>query len=232
VYQQQKPIRPLILAGHSLGEYSALVCADSLDFLDAVHLVAERGRLMQSAVPEGMGAMAAILGLSDENVCKVCDEVTTLAEGVQAANYNSIGQVVISGHVSAVKRAIEKAKDCGAKRAILLPVSVPSHCALMKPASEEFEKVLTSISFKTPSIPVIHNVDVARHDNPQDIRRVLAMQLYSPVRWVETIQSIAAIEDINCILECGPGTVLSNLNKRIVPALSCVSMSSGEALCH
>lgn len=241
LFQSQRPI-PKMLAGHSLGEYTALVCAGALDFLDGVHLVSERGRLMQSAVPEGWGAMAAILGLSDEAVQTVCQSVCQEAsakagtdagagkEVVEPANYNSVGQVVIAGHREAVTRAMEKAKEHGARRVILLPVSVPSHCALMKPIVEEYEKLLASISLKKPSIPVIHNVDVAEHEEPESIRRVLREQLYSPVRWVETIQSMAEL-GIHSILECGPGTVLTGLNKRIQPSLSCASITSGEAVC-
>ncbi len=220
---------PAFLAGHSLGEYTALVCAGSLDFKDAITLVAERGRLMQLAVPEGVGAMAAILGLSDADVLTVCKEC---AEGeiVSPANYNTVGQVVIAGHKAAVMRAVEKAKSIGAKRAIVLPVSVPSHCALMKPAAEEFSTYLDSIQFKTPLIRVLHNVDARSHENPVDIRHALSQQLFSPVRWVKTIQTLFQ-DGVNCLIECGPGNVLTGLNKRIVPMLTCVSVLSEEALC-
>jgi [acyl-carrier-protein] S-malonyltransferase len=220
---------PVFLAGHSLGEYTALVCAGALDFKDAIMLVAERGRLMQRAVPEGIGAMAAILGLSDADVLTVCKE-SAEGEIVSPANYNTIGQVVIAGHKAAVMRAIEKAKSIGAKRAILLPVSVPSHCALMKPAAEEFSIYLDSVQFKTPLIRVLHNVDACSHENPADIRHALSLQLYMPVRWVKIIQTFFQ-DGISCLIECGPGNVLTGLNKRIVPMLTCVSVSSEEAIC-
>jgi len=222
-------LQPALLAGHSLGEYTALVCTGSLDFKDAISLVTERGRLMQLAVPEGVGAMAALLGLSDADVLTVCKEC---AEGeiVSPANYNTIGQVVIAGHTAAVVRVIEKAKSIGAKRAILLPVSVPSHCALMKPAAEAFLSYLGGVQFKPPMIRVLHNVDVLSHDNAVDIRNALSHQLYEPVRWVKTIQTFFQA-GVNRIIECGPGGVLTGLNKRIVPTLTCVSVLSEEAVC-
>lgn len=221
---------PAFLAGHSLGEYTALVCASALDFYDAVRLVVTRARLMQFAVPEGLGAMAAILGLSDSDVLTVCKE-SAGEEVVSPANYNTIGQVVIAGHKTAVLRAIERAKSIGAKRAILLPISVPSHCALMKPLIPEFSQYLENVTFKAPTIPVLHNVDVAVSKNPIDIRRALCEQLYSPVRWVKTIQTLFQ-QGVECVLECGPGLVLTGLNKRIVPSLLCLSVSSEEALCR
>ncbi len=225
---------PAFLAGHSLGEYTALVCAEALTLRDAVSLVALRGRLMQAAVKEGEGAIAAILGLEDQTVRTICEETTITSEIVSAANYNTIGQVVISGHKTAVLRAMETAKAKGAKRALLLPVSVPSHCVLMKPAAAELQKALAKTSFQLPRIPVVHNVDVAVHQSIDEIRAVLAKQLCEPVRWVETIQWMAS-RGIKTIYECGPGAVLSGLNKRIdttlhVESLS-LSLSNGEALC-
>lgn len=225
---EQKSVRPTLLAGHSLGEYSALVCAEALDFADAVNLVALRGRLMQAAVPEGAGAMAAILGLSDEDVDAVCQQAKQgSSEMVASANYNSIGQVVISGHQPAVLRAIDLAKAKGAKRALLLPVSVPSHCELMKPAALLLEQALQNIQFKLPTLPIIHNVDVSIHNTLDGIREALVKQLYLPVRWVETIQALSA-QGVITVLECGPGKVLSALNKRIVATLQCHSLSNGE----
>lgn len=229
LWQDRSDHQPVKLAGHSLGEYTALVCAGALTLKDAVSLVAERGRLMQEAVPEGVGAMAAILGLSDESVNHLCVEMA-YEECVSAANYNCPGQVVIAGHHSAVERVMEAAKRAGAKRAILLPVSVPSHCALMKPAALEFTQRLDTITIQIPSIPVVHNVDVCEHQTPEAIRQVLNMQLYSPVRWVETIQKMEKL-NIESIFECGPGSVLSGLNKRISPNLHCAVLIQGEALC-
>lgn len=227
--RRQGVLSPAFLAGHSLGEYTALVCAESVDFQDAVRLVVERARLMQAAVPEGVGAMAALLGLSDADVLTVCKE-SAQNEIVSPANYNTVGQVVIAGHKTAVLRAIDKAKSIGAKRAILLPVSVPSHCALMKPAAVEFSKYIEQVEFRKPVIPVLHNVDVLTHNNAVDIQRVLCEQLYSPVRWVKTVQVLCQ-KGVQHILECGPGSVLTGLNKRIVPTLVCESLSSAEAVC-
>lgn len=225
---------PSYLAGHSLGEYTALVCAESLTLTDAVYLVALRGRLMQEAVKEGEGAMAAILGLENHVVRTVCDETASLSEIVSPANYNTIGQVVISGHKTAVLRAMERGKACGAKRAHMLPVSVPSHCVLMKPAAVHLREAMAEIPFKLPRIPVIHNVDVAIHQSVDEIRQVLVEQLYQPVRWVETIQWMV-LKGIKTVYECGPGAVLSSLNKRIDATLQCeslsLSLSNGEALC-
>lgn len=219
--------RPEILAGHSLGEYSALVCAQSLDFSDAIRLVSLRGKFMQSAVPEGLGAMAAILGLNAEKVAELC-ETAKEKEVVFPANYNSPEQIVISGHATAVLRAMEIAKAMGAKRVIRLPVSVPSHCALMKPAALLLAEALKKIPFKLPTIPVIHNVDVAEHKTVEGIQQALVNQLYQPVRWVETVQSLAE-KGVTTLLECGPGAVLSGLNKRIAVTLLCQSLSNGEA---
>ena len=224
------------LAGHSLGEYTALVCSEALSFGDAVRLVALRGRLMQEAVKEGEGAMAAILGLENDAVRVICEKMTTTTETVAPANYNTIGQVVISGHKTAVLGAIERAKTAGAKRALLLPVSVPAHCLLMKPATVRLQEALAEIPFKLPRIPVIHNVDVAVHGSIDEIRQVLVEQLYEPVRWVETIQLMAS-KGVKTVYECGPGAVLSGLNKRIDTTLITESLSlslsksKGEALC-
>lgn len=205
--------QPRALAGHSLGEYTALVAAGAMDFADAVSLVALRGKLMQEAVPAGEGAMAAILGLDDDVVRSLCNDA---AQGmvVEAVNFNSPGQVVIAGNTAAVERAMAAAKQAGAKRALALPVSAPSHCALMQPAAEKLAEQLSAISMTAPSIPVIHNVNVAATNNPDEIKRLLAEQLYSPVRWVETINSMHA-DGITKVVEAGPGKVLTGLCKRI-----------------
>ncbi len=218
VWQANDGSQPAFMAGHSLGEYTALVCAGALDFSDAVKLVAQRGEFMQQAVPEGEGAMAAIIGLDDESVRKACRESEN-GGVVEAVNFNAPGQVVIAGSASAVDRAIEHAKESGAKRAIPLPVSVPSHCALMKPAADQLAVLMNDIEFRAPDIPVIHNVDALTHNDANDIRRVLAEQLHHPVRWVDTIQAMAG-EGVDAIIECGPGKVLSGLNRRIDRAIS------------
>ncbi|MHB8252393.1 MAG: ACP S-malonyltransferase [Acidiferrobacter sp.] len=202
------------VAGHSLGEYAALVCADALRFSDALTLVALRGRLMQEAVPEGAGAMAAILGLPDQAVEALCRDVAD-GEVLAAVNYNAPGQVVIAGTKAAVLRAIAGAKAAGAKRAIPLAVSVPSHCALMRPAAARLGPELAPIAFQSPVIPVLHNWNVDWAIEPDQIRTALVNQLSSPVRWVETMQRMAVL-GATSVLECGPGKVLTGLNKRIV----------------
>lgn len=219
---------PAVMAGHSLGEYTALVCAEALRFEDAVALVAERGRLMQEAVPEGAGAMAAILGLDDERVRAVC-AAAAQGEVVAAVNFNSPGQVVVAGHVNAVERAVELAKQEGAKRAVHLPVSVPSHCELMKPAAERLLERLQQIEIRKPLVPVLHNVDVAAHDDAGAIRTALASQLHSPVRWVETIQAMAA-RGVSGLVECGPGKVLVGLNKRISKDMAALAIYDSGTL--
>ena len=213
VWQAAGGAIPTAMAGHSLGEYTALVCAEALGFEDAIKLVEKRGQLMQSAVPAGEGAMAAILGLSDEDVIALC-EAAAQGDVVEAVNFNSPGQVVIAGTRSAVERATEIAKEKGAKRALLLPVSVPSHCSLMKPAADELAKVLDAIEISAPTIKVIHNADVQSHQDGASIKKALVEQLYNPVRWVETIGALknAAVETV---VESGPGKVLAGLNKRI-----------------
>lgn len=212
-WQSVSDIQPVYLAGHSLGEYTALVAAGALDFSDAIKLVEQRGQFMQKAVPAGQGAMAAILGLDDDIVKSICTEAAI--NGVaEAVNFNSPGQVVIAGDAGAINSAIELAKEQGAKRALLLPVSVPSHCALMKPAAEQLAQVLADISIQLPTTPVIHNVSVTSVDNEVDIKRLLAEQLYNPVRWVETVQFLAA-QGVDTVVECGPGKVLAGLTKRI-----------------
>ena len=204
---------PTVFAGHSLGEYTALVCAGVIKFEDAIALVAERGRCMQKAVPAGTGAMAAILGLEDEQIVQVCADAAE-SEVVSAANFNSPGQVVIAGDKSAIERAIIAAKDAGAKRALLLPVSVPSHCMLMKEAATEFAIALDKIHFNDAEIPVIQNVNAEIKTKSDEIKHALLEQLYMPVRWVDSIISMQGMS-VNKIIECGPGKVLSGLIKRI-----------------
>ncbi|WP_367156184.1 ACP S-malonyltransferase [Methylomonas sp. HYX-M1] len=215
VWCQQSPVRPGWMAGHSLGEYTALVCSGAIAFEDAIKLVAERGRLMQEAVPAGVGAMAAILGLQDHQVVNACAEVAQ-GEVVAAANFNAPGQVVIAGHSAAVDRAIEAMKALGAKRAVKLPVSVPSHCLLMEPAAEKLGALLQSITIVPPSVSLIHNADVKSHGAPEVIRVALTEQLFKPVRWVESVKFMHE-QGVTGFVECGPGKVLMGLNKRIAP---------------
>jgi [acyl-carrier-protein] S-malonyltransferase len=204
---------PAYMAGHSLGEYTALVCADALAFTDAVRLVADRGRFMQEAVPAGQGGMAAILGLDDDIVRRVCQEAAE-GEVLEAVNYNSPGQVVIAGSAAAVARGTERAKAAGAKRAVILPVSVPSHCRLMHPAAERLATRLREVDIRTPVVPVLHNVHVQSEASADAIRDALVRQVESPVRWVETIQTMVA-RGVDRLVECGPGKVLAALNRRI-----------------
>ena len=211
---------PSAMAGHSLGEYTALVCAGALDFKDAVKLVEFRGLAMQEAVPVGQGAMAAIIGLDDEAVRAACAEAAQ-GEVVEAVNFNAPGQVVIAGAKAAVERAGEACKARGAKRALPLPVSVPSHCALMKPAAERLAQKLAALDFKSPRIPVLHNVDVCAHADPDAIRAALKAQLHSPVRWVETVRKLAH-DGMTKQMEFGPGKVLVGLAKRIDKTVECL----------
>lgn len=219
---------PDYMAGHSLGEYTALTCAGALDFADALRLVRLRAEAMQSAVPEGQGGMAAILGLDDDTVRALCAEAAG-NEVVAAVNFNSPGQVVIAGHRSAVERAMALAKARGAKRALLLPVSVPSHCELMQPAAERLRQALASISVRAPVVRVIHNVDVAEHADADAIRDALVRQLYQPVRWVETIRRMHA-DGVSLFAECGPGKVLTGLNKRILADVPVLALADAAAM--
>lgn len=222
---------PCYVAGHSLGEYSALVAAESLDFSDAVRLVRLRAEFMQLAVPEGTGAMAAILGLADSVIKEVCREANRQGQGlVQVSNYNAINQVVIAGEVAAVELAISIAKNKGAKRSVRLPVSVPSHCQLMQPAADQLAVALESIDIKTPQIKVIHNVDVRPHTTPETIKYALIKQLYSPVRWTETILYLLDL-GIDIAAECAPTRVLTDLNKHISKDMMCTPFLSMSAVC-
>ncbi|MBS4095430.1 MAG: ACP S-malonyltransferase [Sulfuricella sp.] len=219
---------PALMAGHSLGEYTALTCSGALDFADAVRLVRLRAEVMQSAVPEGEGAMAAVLGLDDDSVRAVCAEAAQ-GEVLEAVNFNSPGQVVIAGNKAAVTRGCVLAKEKGAKRALPLPVSVPSHCALMRPAAEKLATALASIEIRTPEVPVLHNADVTVHATPDAIRDALVRQLYQPVRWVESMQAMAA-QGIGMVVECGPGKVLAGLNKRILDGIPTLAMTDSASL--
>ncbi len=228
VWQASSGAAPSVMAGHSLGEYTALVCAGALDFADAVALVAERGRCMQDAVPPGVGAMAALLGLDDETVAAVCMRAVD-DEVVEPVNFNSPGQVVIAGNTAAVERAIALAKEAGAKRAVTLPVSVPSHCALMKPAAEKFAQRLAQTHISQPAIPVVQNVDAVLHDQPEMIRDNLGKQLYSPVQWVSSVHAMHA-HGVTRMLEAGPGKVLAGLCKRIDKRIASASVYDPDTL--
>jgi len=219
---------PAIVAGHSLGEYAALVAAGAISFADAVPLVRFRAQAMQDAVPAGQGAMAALLGLDADTARAVCAEAAG-DEVVEAANLNAPGQIVIAGNVAAVERAIELAKGQGAKRAMMLPVSAPFHCALMKPAAERLAERLAGIDIAKPKFPILNNVDVNVCDSAAQIRDALVRQAYSPVRWIETIQAIAA-RGVTHILECGPGKVLTGMNKRIAKDLQVGSLHDADSL--
>ena len=221
---------PGAMAGHSLGEYTALVCADALDFADAVGLVAERARLMQAAVPAGQGAMAAILGLDDAQVIAVCAEQAGDAV-LAAVNFNAPGQVVIAGDAAAVERGVAAAKAAGAKRAVVLPVSVPSHCALMRESAERLAERLAVTALRQPVLPVLHNVSVAPAADLGDLRGLLARQLYSPVRWVETVRALAGM-GITTVVEAGPGKVLAGLGKRIDKTMTILPVFDPAGLDH
>lgn len=227
-WQQAGGAQPALMAGHSLGEYTALVAAGALDFRDALPLVRYRAEVMQGAVAEGVGAMAAILGLDDDAVRAVCLDAAE-GEVLEAVNFNSPGQVVIAGNKTAVERGMEAAKARGAKRALILPVSVPSHCALMKPAAEKLQAYLESVTLHVPAVPVLHNADVVSYSDAAQIKSALVRQLYSPVRWVETVQTMA---DYGIVMaaECGPGKVLAGLNKRIVADMPCLALTGLDAV--
>ncbi|MFD1807015.1 ACP S-malonyltransferase [Pasteurella oralis] len=229
VWQQQYPnLKPELMAGHSLGEYSALVCADVIDFQDAIKLVELRGKLMQQAVPEGTGAMYAIIGLDNASIIKACAE-SEQGEVVSAVNFNSPGQVVIAGAKAAVERAAVACKEAGAKRALPLAVSVPSHCALMKPAADQLAVSLDNIAIKTPTTSVINNVDVATETESSAIRSALVRQLYSPVRWTESVEKMAE-QGIEVLIEIGPNKVLTGLTSRIVKELVAQAVNDVNSL--
>lgn len=228
VWCAQNGAAPAYLAGHSLGEWSALVCAGVVDFAAAVKLVQQRGKFMQEAVPAGQGAMAAIIGLADEAIVKACTEAAQ-GEVVAPVNYNSPGQVVIAGHSAAVERAMTACKEAGAKRALSLPVSAPFHTSLMRPAAERLEAQIQATVFQAPEIPVVHNVTARAESDPEVIKALMVEQIYSPVRWVECIQTLRA-QGVETTLECGPGKVLSGLNKRIDKSLATLAMETPDEL--
>lgn len=223
--------RPVFMAGHSLGEYSALVAAGCLTFADALSLVRFRAEVMQQSVPEGTGGMAAVLGLDDDKVRMLCDEVMSTHRGksLEPANFNSPGQVVIAGHRDAVLHGMELAKAKGAKRAIMLPMSVPSHCSLMNHAAEKMQQRLEQVTLQSPAISILHNADVQSHTDAASIRNILVRQLCKPVRWTETIHALASA-GVTHVVECGPGKVLSGLNKRIDERVQSLALTDSESL--
>jgi len=227
-WQRECGTQPEIMAGHSLGEYTALVASGALAFKDALPLVRFRAQAMQEAVAEGVGAMAAILGLDSGDVHAVCEQAAQ-DQVLEAVNLNSPGQIVIAGHKEAVERGMRAALDKGAKRALLLPVSVPSHCALMRPAAEAMQTYLQNVPMNAPAIPVVHNADVEAYDSSAKIKDALVRQLHSPVRWIETVEHIRA-QGISSGAECGPGKVLAGLIKRINADFTCIALTSAEAM--
>jgi len=227
-WQARQGPAPAIMAGHSLGEYTALVASGALDFADAVPLVRFRALAMQEAVPAGVGAIAAILGLEDDEVRAACSEASSANEVAEAANFNSPSQVVIAGNKAAVERGMEIAKARGAKRVVLLPMSVPSHCSLMQPAAERMRTELSSRPLRRGTVPVLHNADVKSAESAEAIKDALVRQLVQPVRWVETVRQMVS-GGVTHLLECGPGKVLASLNKRIAPETRILSFGDGAA---
>lgn len=228
VWQAQMTAPATLMAGHSLGEYSALVAAGALSFADAVPLAADRAQFMQNAVPAGEGAMAAVLNLTDEQVIALCAEQAQ-GEVLAAVNFNAVGQVVIAGTTAAVNRALAAAKSAGARKAMLLPVSVPSHCALMRPAAERLAERLAEVPLTLPTVPVLHNASVTAAASADELRELLIKQLYSPVRWVETVRAVTA-QGITTALECGPGKTLTGLTKRIDDTLTMLPVFDTKTL--
>lgn len=228
VWQQQKTERPALMAGHSLGEWSALVCAEVVAFTDAIRLVQLRGKYMQEAVPAGVGAMAAIIGLDDQSIvdaCKTAEE----GEEVSAVNFNSPGQVVIAGHVSAVDRAIALCKEKGAKKAMTLAVSAPFHSALLKPAADRLAEDIAGVTFASPIIPIVHNVNAQIETDPEQIKQRMIEQIYHPVLWVDCI-NVLVEKGVTNVVECGPGKVLSGLIKRIDRSVTSMTSDTPEAI--
>lgn len=222
VWQEKKGAQPALMAGHSLGEWSALVCAGVVAFKDAIKLVQQRGKFMQEAVPAGQGAMAAIIGLDDALIIEACKKAEQ-GEVVSAVNFNSPGQVVIAGTVAAVDRANALCLEAGAKRALLLPVSAPFHTSLMQPAANRLAEQIAATPFNTPVVPVVHNVTAQTETDPEKIKALMIEQIYSPVRWVECVNTMVSA-GVTTTVECGPGKVLSGLNKRIASSLSIFSL--------
>jgi [acyl-carrier-protein] S-malonyltransferase len=229
VWQQRGGATPSLLAGHSLGEFSALVCAGTIAFADAVRLVRARGQFMQTAVPVGEGAMAAVLGMDDAQLVQICREATAQGGVVEAVNFNSPGQVVIAGTVAAVDRAIELCKAAGSKRALPLPVSAPFHTSLMRPAGDKLRAAMADLKFNAPSIPVVHNVNAKPESDPEKIKEILFEQIFSPVQWSECVAYIVQ-HGITAAVECGPGKVLGGLIKRIDKNVNCLSIEDSAGL--
>lgn len=227
LWQQCGGAMPTVLAGHSLGEFSALVCAEALPFDAALCLVRARGQFMQTAVPVGEGAMAAVLGLEDAVIEEICEQAAK-AGVVEAVNYNSPGQVVIAGQAMAVERAVELCKEAGAKRALPLPVSAPFHTSLMRPAGARLAEAMAEVAFAAPRIPVVHNVHCRPEFEPAAIRTLLEQQIYSPVRWAGCVEYMVAT-GVDTVVECGPGKVLSGLNKRIHKPLACLALEDCQS---
>lgn len=228
VWYEYGGTQPLIMAGHSFGEYSALVCAEALAFEEGIQLAQDRGRFMQEAMPIGEGAVAALLGLNEAQVLTICEQ-TAQDQIVSAVNFNAPGQVVIAGHTAAVERAVAQAKATGAKRAVILPISVPVHCALMQPATEKMAQRLSTVAFNSPKIPILHNIDVTIKTEATAIRQALSAQIDHPIHWTKTIQQIVA-QGVTHLFECGPGKVLTGLNKRITKEATALSLSEPQAL--
>ncbi|WP_075185201.1 ACP S-malonyltransferase [Teredinibacter haidensis] len=229
VWQDLGGTMPVRMAGHSLGEWSALVCAGVIGFTDAVRLVRARGQYMQEAVPAGVGAMAAIIGLADEQVESVCTQASGASDVVSPVNYNSPGQLVIAGHKAAVEKAMVLCKEAGAKRALPLPVSAPFHTSLMKPAADRLSAEIEATEFQVPTIPVVHNVTAKTESDPARIKALMVEQIYSAVRWVECVRALAE-HGVTVTLECGPGKVLSGLNRRIEKSLQAYNIDTAAAL--
>ena len=227
IWRQQGGAAPIVVAGHSLGEFAALVCADAMPFQDAVRLVQFRGQIMQQAVPEGAGAMAALLGLTDEQVESICAQAGQ-GEVVEAVNFNSPGQIVIAGNVAAVQRALDLAKERGCRRTQLLPISVPAHSSLMRAAAHRLEQRLAQIEIRSPSCRYISAVDAAGHSDPADIRATLVRQLASPVRWSQTVRAL--LGHAGALVESGPGRVLTGLNRRIERDAQCYALEDPDSL--
>lgn len=226
--EQPNAPKPVLVAGHSLGEWSALVCAGVVDFKAAIKIVQLRGKYMQEAVPAGQGGMAAIIGLADDLILKACEEAAQ-GEVVTAVNFNSPGQVVIAGTAAAVERAGALCKDAGAKRALPLPVSAPFHTSLMKPAADRLAELINATPFNAPDIPVVHNVTADTESDPSKIRELMIEQIYSPVRWVECVEAMVK-KGVSITVECGPGKVLSGLNKRINGDVTTLSLEKTEEI--
>lgn len=229
VWQQRNGAQPSLLAGHSLGEFSALVCAGTIGFRDAVRLVRARGQFMQTAVPVGVGAMAAVLGLDDEQIVQICRDASSGSDIVEAVNFNSPGQIVIAGTVAGVDRAIELCKAAGSKRALPLPVSAPFHTSLMRPAGDKLREAMADLKFAAPTIPVVHNVHAQTESDPEKIKAILFEQIFSPVQWTKCVETLAA-KGVTTAVECGPGKVLCGLVKRINKDINCLGIEDCAGL--